>query len=128
MDTSTADGSVGPPPTAAERAYRFGRAGMLSRRVKPHDVISEGQIALAVGVSRTPVREALLRLEGEGVLRLLPKRGALVLPGTTEQMLGLNETRRLVELFAVRKLLGGDRTDAHTALARALDGHLDDMR
>src|ERR1700744_6483151 len=128
MDTSTADRSVEPPPTAAERAYRFVRAEVLSRRIKPHDVISEGQIALAVGVSRTPVREALLRLEAEGVLRLLPKRGALVLPVTTEQMLDLIEARQLIETFAVRKVIGSGSAPAVTRLIAALERPLVVMR
>lgn len=93
--------------TAVDRVYRYVKAEILARRIKAHDVLSEGQIAGVVGVSRTPVREALLRLESEGVLRLLPKRGALVLPVTTEQMMDLIETRRLVETFAVRKVIAG---------------------
>jgi DNA-binding GntR family transcriptional regulator len=128
MDTSTADGLIEPPPTAAERAYRFVRAEVLSRRIKPHDVISEGQIALAVGVSRTPVREALLRLEAEGVLRLLPKRGALVLPVTTEQMLDLIEARRLIETFAVRKVISAGRAADIAALGVRLERQLELMR
>jgi DNA-binding GntR family transcriptional regulator len=85
------------------------KAEILRRRIQAHDVLSEGQIAAVVGVSRTPVREALLRLESEGVLRLLPKRGALVLPVTTEQMIDLIETRRLVEGFAVHKVISAGR-------------------
>ena len=91
-------------------------------------MLSEGQIALAVGVSRTPVREALLRLEAEGVLRLLPKRGALVLPVTTEQMLDLIEARRLIETFAVRKVISGAARRVIAALVAALNAHLDLMR
>ena len=48
-------------------------------------LISEGEVSAAVGVSRTPVREAFLRLEVEGLLRLYPKRGALVTPVTTSR-------------------------------------------
>src|ERR1700744_1098348 len=128
MDTGTANGSAQPPPTAAERAYRFVRAEVFSRRIKPHDVISEGQIALAVGVSRTPVREALLRLEAEGLLRLLPKRGALVLPVTTEQMFDLIEARRLIEAFAVRKLITTGRVSEVTLLVAELGRRIDLMR
>ncbi len=116
------------PASASERVYQFVKAEILSRRIEAHEVLSEGQIALSVGVSRTPVREALLRLEAEGLLRLLPKRGALVLPVTTEQMLDLIETRRVVETFAVRKVLGGGRPGASTKLAAALERHLEVMR
>jgi DNA-binding GntR family transcriptional regulator len=115
-------------PSAAERVYRYVRTEILARRVVGHDVLSEGQIAAAVGVSRTPVREALLRLEAEGVLRLLPKRGALVLPVTTEQMLDLIEARRLIETFAVRKVIETANPAKTAALVAALNRHLDTMR
>jgi DNA-binding GntR family transcriptional regulator len=70
------------PLSAADRVYEHAKAAILARRYEPHDLLSEGELADAVGVSRTPVREALLRLQSEGLLRLLPKRGALVLPVT----------------------------------------------
>ena len=92
-------------PTAADRAYAYAKAEVLARRVAPHEMLSEGQIADAVGVSRTPVREALLRLQSEGLLRLLPKRGALVLPVTAEELADVIEARRLVESYAARKVI-----------------------
>jgi DNA-binding GntR family transcriptional regulator len=125
IDTTEVMVASEPPGTAVDRVYRFVKAEILGRRIKPHDVLSEGQIAGVVGVSRTPVREALLRLESEGVLRLLPKRGALVLPVTTEQMMDLIETRRLVETFAVRKVIAGGRVGP---LVDSLRRHLDLMR
>jgi DNA-binding GntR family transcriptional regulator len=131
MDTSSAEALTPPsepPLSAVEKAYRHVKAEVLGRRIHPHDVLSEGQIAAAVGVSRTPVREALLRLETEGILRLLPKRGALVLPVTTEQMLDLIETRRLIEGFAVRKVISGGSAARIARQGDALLGHLAVMR
>ena len=56
-----------------------------------------------MGVSRTPVREALLRLEVEGLIRLYPKKGALVLPVSAQEIADVVETRLLVEEHAARK-------------------------
>lgn len=42
--------------------------------------LTEGAAAAATGTSRTPVREALLRLEAEGFLQIVPKKGAFVPP------------------------------------------------
>jgi DNA-binding GntR family transcriptional regulator len=56
-----------------------------------------------VGVSRTPVREALLRLEAEGLIKLYPKKGALVLPVSAQEIADVVETRQLVEEHAARK-------------------------
>ena len=112
-------------PSAAGRAYAYVKGEILARRFAPHDLLSEGQLAAAVGASRTPVREALLRLEGEGLVRLLPKRGALVLPVTVDEMADVMETRRLVESFAARKVL---TRQPPVDLEPVLNGHLEAMR
>lgn len=62
-------------PSAAERAYRHLKRAILEQVHPGGSLVSEGEIAEATGVSRTPVREALLRLETEGLVRLYPKRG-----------------------------------------------------
>jgi DNA-binding GntR family transcriptional regulator len=111
--------------SAADRAYAYVKGEILARRFAPHDLLSEGQLAGAVGASRTPVREALLRLQGEGLVRLLPKRGALVLPVTVDEMADVMETRRLVETFAARKVLARQPS---AALEPVLERHLDAMR
>jgi DNA-binding GntR family transcriptional regulator len=111
--------------SAADRAYAYVRHEILARRMAANDLISEGQVADAVGVSRTPVREALLRLQAEGMLRLLPKRGALVLPVSAEEMADVLETRRLVETFAARKVVA----DGHVGpLVARLQSDIDEMR
>ena len=121
MDTSLAEH----PVSAAERAYTHVRRQLLTREIRPGEMLSEGAVAESVGVSRTPVREALLRLQAEGFVELLPKRGALVLPVTAEQMADVLQARRLVEVFAVRETVRG-RVDP--ALVTALEGQLARMR
>lgn len=97
--TSTATSTV----TAADRVYRHVKQGVLERRYEGGILLTEGELAVAVGVSRTPVREALLRLETEGLLKLYPKKGALVLPVSAQEITDVIETRLLVEEFTVRK-------------------------
>lgn len=63
-------------------------------------MISEGEISGSVGVSRTPVREAFLRLASEGILELFPKRGAFVVPVTPSEMRDVIEARLLIEGWA----------------------------
>ncbi len=53
-------------PPAADRVYAHVKQGVLDRRYEGGALLTEGELAEAVGVSRTPVREALLRLEAEG--------------------------------------------------------------
>lgn len=109
--------------SAADRVYAYAKEAVLARRFAPHELITEGELASAVGVSRTPVREALLRLQADGLVRLLPKRGALVLPVTADEVADVLETRRLIESFAVRKAT----SRAGPELIVSLSGHLQQM-
>lgn len=88
--------------SAAESVYRDVKEQILSGALPGGELISEGDVAARLGVSRTPVREAFLRLESEGWMRLYPKRGALVVPvaqGEAEQVL---EARYLIEAHCAR--------------------------
>ncbi|WP_069813978.1 GntR family transcriptional regulator [Streptomyces sp. TP-A0874] len=90
-------------PPAADRVYDHVKQAVLDRRYEGGTLLTEGHLAEAVGVSRTPVREALLRLEVEGLIKLYPKKGALVLPVSTQEIRDVVETRLLVEQYAARK-------------------------
>ncbi|WP_228976080.1 GntR family transcriptional regulator [Streptomyces sp. DH12] len=92
-----------PSPPAAERVYAHVKQAVLDRRIEGGTLLTEGELAQAVGVSRTPVREALLKLEMEGLLKLYPKKGALVLAVSAQEIADVVETRLLVEEFAVRR-------------------------
>jgi DNA-binding GntR family transcriptional regulator len=105
--------------TATDRAYTFTKGRVLDSTFAGGDLITEGEVAEALGMSRTPVREAFLRLEGEGLLRLYPKRGALVVPVSVGEVEAVMETRMLVERFALDKVMANgpvaaiaDRLDA----------------
>ena len=113
------------PLSAADRVFEHVRQGILSRRYADNDLLAEGDIATETGVSRTPVREALLRLESQGMIRLLPKRGALVLPVTAREWCDLLATRRLLETHCARSAITAGRGPA---VARLLDRPLADLR
>jgi DNA-binding GntR family transcriptional regulator len=108
--------------TATSRAYDHVKQAILDRVYPGGALLSEGELATAVGVSRTPVREALLRLETEGLVRLYPKRGALVLPVSSQEIIDVLETRELVETFTAGKAAIG------AELAAELAAHLEAMR
>src|ERR1700716_2649495 len=91
------------PPPAAERVYTHVKEAVLDRRYEGGTLLNEGELAEAVGVSRTPVREALLRLEAEGLVALYPKRGALVLPVSAQEIDEVIEARSRVEGHAASR-------------------------
>jgi DNA-binding GntR family transcriptional regulator len=64
--------------TAASRIYAGLRAELLSLQRRPGEAISEGEIAVAFGVSRTPVREAILKLSDDGLVEIFPQSGIFV--------------------------------------------------
>jgi DNA-binding GntR family transcriptional regulator len=64
--------------TAASRIYSDLRAELVSLRRRPGEAVSEAEIALSYGVSRTPVREAILKLSDEGLLEIFPQSGIIV--------------------------------------------------
>lgn len=77
-------------------------------------------MADALKISRTPVREAFLRLEAEGLLRLYPKRGALVVPVSAREIEEVVEARVVFEQFAARKLIARGGQAPVAAAMRAL--------
>ena len=77
--------------------------------------LAEEELATRLGVSRGPVRQALVRVEHEGLVRILPRRGAVVLGFTDEDLHEIYDMRRLIEAHAAR--LAAQDPDP-TALAR----------
>ncbi len=96
--------------SSAERAYREVKERILGGALPGGELISEGEVAADLGTSRTPVREAFLRLEAEGWMRLYPKRGALVVPVPPGEAEHVAHARYVVETAAVRALATLDRT------------------
>jgi DNA-binding GntR family transcriptional regulator len=87
--------------SAAEAAYRQVKDRVLTGELPGGRMVSEGEVSAALGISRTPVREAFLRLEVEGWLRLFPKRGALVVPVAPHEIDEVLDARALLEAHAV---------------------------
>jgi DNA-binding GntR family transcriptional regulator len=84
--------------------YDYVKRLVVELVLEPGSLTTEAEIASAVGVSRTPVREAFLRLDAERLIRLLPRRGALITPVTVRQVRELNDTRLVMELHAAREV------------------------
>lgn len=85
------------------------REAIVKGDLKLGEQVSEAQLAARMGVSKTPVREALVRLQGQGLVQIHPQRGTFVFRLTPEEVSHLCRFRVLVETEALRDALGNDR-------------------
>ncbi|HEY7988125.1 MAG TPA: GntR family transcriptional regulator [Lapillicoccus sp.] len=108
-------------PSAADRVYAQVKRDILGGSLPGGSLVTEGELAEVAGVSRTPVREALLRLEGEGLVRLYPKKGALVVPPSVDDARDVFEARVVIEEWAARAVWSR-RADLFPALEAELEG------
>ncbi len=83
-------------------AYREIEELIVTLQLAPGAVLSEADLARRLGISRTPVREALQRLAREGLVRIMPRRGLLVTEVNIEKQLRMLEARREIERFLAR--------------------------
>lgn len=86
-----------------EYAYRTLRENILKLKLKPGDKISEKEISDTLSISRTPVREAFIRLSQEQLLEVLPQRGTYISKINTSQIAEFRFLRVTLEQ-AVMKL------------------------
>ncbi len=98
----------------AEQAYQEIRARILDNLWSPGYQALEQEVALALGMSRTPVHEALMRLQQEGLVEVAPRRGMRVLPVSPTDMREIYEILTALECMAVEIL--GKRTPSHSEL------------
>jgi DNA-binding GntR family transcriptional regulator len=88
--------------TAAERAYELLKEEIITTRMKPGAMIEEAVLVNDLGLGRTPVREALKRLEAERLVVVLPRRGMYVAEVTLAELRELEEVRVALETLSAR--------------------------
>jgi DNA-binding GntR family transcriptional regulator len=104
---------------AVEKAYMTVRDGIISGRYPAGARVTEQDIAAASGVSRTPVREALRRLQAEGLVDFTPNLGAVVTIWTDADADEVFELRAMLESYGARRA-ARHATDGQLANLRAL--------
>jgi DNA-binding GntR family transcriptional regulator len=87
--------------SSVNRAYETIKTGILDNRYPPGYQALEQQLAEGLGMSRTPVREALIRLEQEGLVELVPRRGMRVVPVSAADMREIYEVLTGLETSAI---------------------------
>lgn len=104
---------------APEAVYQLIKTDIFEFRLLPGARFSENEVAARARVSRTPVREALLRLQREGFLDVLAKSGWMVRPLDFDRFEHLYDARIVLELDAVRKLCSGSPQESLATLKKA---------
>ncbi len=94
------------PNLVREAAYERLKELIVGGRLQPGEHLSEPALAGSLGVSRTPVREALQRLAQEGLVEVQPGRGARVRTLTPAEVAEVYEVRALIEGEAARRAAG----------------------
>ncbi|MBU3062273.1 GntR family transcriptional regulator [Nocardia sp. NEAU-G5] len=86
-----------------DRAYRYVKEQVLTSLPATGVFLNEQELATRIGVSRTPVREALLMLQAEGLVEMVPKRGAHVPALSGRQIAELMDLRGVLEKHAASR-------------------------
>ena len=98
-----------------ERAYQMISGAITRLELKPGEMLTQDRLAKWLSISRTPVREALRRLEQDGVIQHVPGRGLIVAELTVQDVEELLELLQLLDTHAA--LLAARRRDNEQATA-----------
>ena len=114
-------------PIEAEPSFRDRAYSALKRAITTADIyatreeirLDERQLSQSLGISRTPIREALNRLEQEGFIRSVPRRGMFIVRKTKQEILDIVRVWAALESMAAR-LITQQATDEEIASLRRL--------
>lgn len=126
MTVRTTAQEVGQEParTLGENAYRTLRERIVGLTYPPGTRLVERDLAAELQISRIPLREAMRRLQNEGLVVAVPRQGTIVAPFTADDVRDLFDVREGLEVLAFR--LAAERADR--VGLEALRGHIHDAR
>jgi DNA-binding GntR family transcriptional regulator len=113
--------AAAPPPSNVEVVAEALRRAIVDGRLRPGERIKEVPVAERLGVSRGPIREAIRLLEHDGLVRVIPNRGAVVPEPTSADVLEVYAMRSALGSLALQKLMLGADGPPVTALAKELE-------
>ena len=107
----------------SEEAYTQLRSMIVRLDFVPGDVLREDDLQDQLGIGRTPIREALQRLEREHFVNVVPRQGIFVTGIDVGELSMLFETRSVLEPYAARLAALRGTDDSWEAMEEALDRH-----
>lgn len=114
----------------AEQAYRLLRDRLIMLDIPPGEPINEARLVPELGFGRTPLREALKRLETDHLVVSFPRRGTFATQVDITELAAISEVRQLLEPLAARKAALNPQSEVHDRLgevAVSLEG-ISDVR
>jgi DNA-binding GntR family transcriptional regulator len=112
------------PKSLAELVVTELRARIVDGRLRLGAALSENALAAELGLSKTPVREALLQLKLERLVEVLPQKGTYVFRLAADQVVLISELREILEVAAMAAAIERN----HAELVRAMSAILADMK
>ena len=107
--------------TIAQQAYQFLRREIIDGRLPPRSPLSEQDVSQQLGVSRTPVREALIKLGEEGLIDIYPQFGTFVAPIKLAEVFNSQFVREALECAALERAVERISDAQATSLKLILD-------
>lgn len=108
------------PPRLVDSALTAVRSSILDGRIRPGERLLEVELARQLGISRGPLREALQLLEKDGIIYSLPRRGKFVQQLDLTTVDEVYSLRKVLEAFAVERVVVDRRPEDLTMLEAAL--------
>jgi DNA-binding GntR family transcriptional regulator len=90
-------------PNLRERVYQALKEMIIFKEIPPGEKLDEDSLANQLGVSRTPIRESLYRLENEGIVKIIPRRGAFIVKHSKESINEILSVREVLEGLSARE-------------------------
>ena len=103
LELRTRPAATADAPSLVEAAYRALKAAIRENVFPPGHQAAEPEIAEQLGMSRTPVHEAIIRLQEEGLVQVLPRRGVLVCPISADDIREIYDVLIAVEGMAAAR-------------------------
>ncbi|MFD5276000.1 GntR family transcriptional regulator [Pseudarthrobacter sp. NPDC058362] len=118
-----------PELSLSEQAYRTLRDRLIMLEIRPGEAINDGKLATELGIGRTPLREALKRLETDHLVISYPRRGTFATVVDITELADVSELREALEPLAARRAaklatpaLRAELRDTAAAIARMQEG------
>ena len=109
------------PKSLTEIALDRLRDDIVAGRLETGASLSEGALADSLGISRTPVREALMRLQTEGLVTVVPQKGTFVFTVDSKELMNICDLRVALETAALRFAIERNAALFATALQEIVD-------